>query len=76
MSVILVKAFSRKQREAAALARIVARQRSKAAVLERGICATFAGGSVSLQQGHYITQKDMDDLQADLSGYFLKDRHK
>ena len=38
------------------------------------ICASFARGNVSLQNGNFITEKDMDDLQKELVDYFLKNR--
>jgi len=55
---------------------IEARQKANAVALEREICATYAKGNISLQQGQYITNRNMDDLQTELSNYFLKDRNK
>ena len=59
-----------------ALKRINSGQKAQADALEREICATFARGNVSLQQGRYITKSNMDDIQAELVGYFKKDRCK
>ena len=58
------------------LKEIERRQACNAARLEREVCATFARGNISLQQGNYITSQDMDAVQKDLAEYFLKDRKK
>ena len=59
-----------------ALTRIKSEQKAKADALDHKICATFARGNVSLQQGRYITKSNMDDIQAELVGYFKKGRDK
>lgn len=38
--------------------------------VERDICALISRGSISLQQGEYITQEDMDTLQNELVTFF------
>jgi len=38
--------------------------------IEREVCALVSGGNVSLQQGEYITQDDMDTLQNELETFF------
>jgi len=44
--------------------------------LEREVCALVSSGNVSLQQGEYITQEDMDILQHELETYFSSDQSK
>jgi len=71
---MVMQTFTSNRNGQAALSRIEAKQKNNAVALEREVCATFARGNISLQQGRYITQKDMDDLQSELVDYFLKDR--
>jgi len=49
-------------------------QAANAERIARDICATLARGNVSLQQGNFITSKDLDDIQKELVDYFLKKR--
>ena len=44
--------------------------------IEREVCALVASGNVSLQQGEYITQEDMDTLQNELETYFSSEQSK
>ena len=44
--------------------------------IERDVCALISRGNVSLQQGEYITQEDMDTLQQELEAYFSSEQSK
>ena len=42
--------------------------------IERNICASISSGSISLQNGEYITSNDLDSVQEFLADYFLKEK--
>ena len=44
--------------------------------IERDVCALISRGNISLQQGEYITQEDMDTLQKELETYFSSEQSK
>ena len=56
------------------LRRFERQQAENAAQDERDICASLARGNVSLQNGDYFTDEDLDALQKELVDYFLKNR--
>lgn len=51
-------------------------QAKKRREIESSVCATIARGNISLQQGEYITQEDMDDLQSKMEKYFFSEQSK
>ncbi|MGL6226486.1 MAG: hypothetical protein ACRC10_07660 [Thermoguttaceae bacterium] len=65
--------FTENQQQLAAIER---RQTLKRRNVERNVCARLARGSLSLQQGDYITQEDMDKVQRQMKEYFFSDRSK
>jgi hypothetical protein len=51
-------------------------QNRKLRSTESEVCAMVARGNISLQQGEYVTQEDMDTLQNELKDYFFSEKSK
>lgn len=51
-------------------------QARKRRAIESGVVSTITRGNVSLQNGEYITQEDMDDLHKKLLAFFSSDESK
>jgi len=70
---ILLNFFNSSQKRLDEIKRQQAKRQRK---IESEICAMTARGSISLQQGEYITQEDMDKLQDKLLKFFASDESK
>ncbi len=58
------------------LSEIKRQQEKKRRGIEQGVCASIARGNISLQQGEYITQEDMDKLQKEMEDFFFSEQSK
>jgi hypothetical protein len=65
-----------KKRQETLLKRIETIQQQRVKQLDREVCAKFARGNISLQNGNYFTPEDIDRLQQELVDYFLPSRSR